>query len=181
MMNSQSGSVPPSENKFTDNDIAAILREHNWHAGDLSVEQSAWCEHAATLLGPQSTHRAALENLLSLVFHYDAQEILSRTDSHAALSRYAAREVLRQLASLLLDPTPLDSDRLREVIDTMKANLDTRGRELFQTLRLSLAGRPGEGDLDRVILLLDEAAAARFASPVKSARERIIEFCSALD
>jgi hypothetical protein len=63
----------------------------------------------------------------------------------------------------------------------MKANLDIRGRELFQTVRLSLAGRAGEGELDRVILLLDEAAAANFVTPVKSARTRIIEFCSALD
>jgi len=171
----------PGENKFTAEDIAEILRKHNWHTGDLTGEQSAWCEHAATVLGPQSTDRAALESLLSLVFNYDAQEILAQVDSHATLSRYAARYVLRQLASLLLDPVPLDSDRLREVIDVMKVNLDVRGRELFQTVRLSLAGRPGEGDLDRVILLLDEAAAVRFATPVNSARERIIEFCSALD
>ena len=171
----------PAENQFTASDVAEILRERAWYTGDLTGEQSAWCQHAATLLGPQSTDRAALENLLSLVFHYDAQEILSHTDSHATLSRYAARAVLRQLALLLLDPVPLDSDRLREIIDVMKLNLDVRGRELFQTVRLSLAGRPGEGDLDRAILLLDEAAAARFATPVKSARERIIEFCSALD
>jgi nondiscriminating glutamyl-tRNA synthetase len=171
----------PGENRFTAKDIAAILREHDWHSGELTTQQSAWCERAATLLGPQSTDRAALENLLSLIFHYDAQEILSRTESHAALSRHAARDALRQLASQLLDPAPLTSDRLREIIDTMKASLDVRGRELFHTLRLSLAGRIGEGDLDRVILLLDEAAAARFNSPVRSARDRIIEFCSALD
>jgi len=167
--------------KFTATDVAAILRERNWHSSELTAEQSAWCEHVATLLGPHSPDRATLENLLSLVFHYDAQEILSRTDSHAALSRYAARDALRQLASLLLDPAPLTSDRFHEIIETMKANLDIRGRELFQTLRLSLAGRPGEGDLDRIVLLLDQAAAANFSTPVKSARTRIIEFCSALD
>jgi hypothetical protein len=50
---------------------------------------------------------------------------------------------------------------------------------VFQPLRLALAGRAGEGELDRVILLLDDAAGAGFA--VKTARERIIEFCSALD
>ncbi len=169
------------ENNFTAADVAAILREHNWHTSELTSEQSAWCEHAATLLGPQSADRPALANLLKLIFHYDAREILSQVDSHATLSRYAARDALRQLASLLLDPVPLTSDRLREIIDTMKANLDIRGRELFQTVRLSLAGRPGEGDLDRVILLLDEACAANFTTAVKSARKRIIEFCSALD
>jgi hypothetical protein len=169
------------ENNFTANDVAAILREHHWHTSELTAEQSAWCEHAATLLGPQSADRPALDNLLKLIFHYDAREILSQVDSHATLSRYAARDALRQLASLLLDPVPLTSDRLREIIDRMKANLDIRGRELLQTVRLSLTGRPGEGDLDRVILLLDEASAANFTTPVKSARNRIIAFCSALD
>ena len=48
-------------------------------------------------------------------------------------------------------------------------------------VRTALAGRAGEGELDRVILLLDEAARLSFAVPVKSARERILEFCSALD
>ena len=173
--------APSLENNFAAHDVVQILCEHNWHTSELTAEQSAWCEHAAALLGPQCADRAALENLLSLVFHYDAQEILSHTDSHAVVSRYAARDALRQLASLLLDPVPLNSDRLREIVDIMKTNLDIRGRELFQTLRLSLAGRPGEGDLDRVVLLLDPAAAANFATPVKSARARIIEFCSAID
>jgi hypothetical protein len=179
---SNSGPPAPSiENTFIANDVARILSEQNWHNCELTPEQSAWCEHAAALLGPQSPDRAALETLLNLIFHYDAQEILSRTDSHATLSRYAARDALRQLASLLLDPAPLTSARFNEIIDAMKANLDIRGRELFQTVRLSLAGRPGEGGLDRVILLLDEAAAANFNIPVKSARARIIEFCAALD
>jgi hypothetical protein len=178
---SNSGPAPSFENTLTVIDIARILREQSWHTSELTPEQSAWCEHAATLLGPQSSDRAALANLLGLIFHYDAQEILSRTDSHATLSRYAARDALRQLASLLLDPAPLTSDRFNEIIDAMKANLDVRGRELFQTVRLSLAGRSGEGDLDRVILLLDEAAAANFSTPVKPARARIIEFCAALD
>ena len=55
------------------------------------------------------------------------------------------------------------------------------GRDLFHPIRLSLAGRPGEGELDRVILLVDEAAALPFAVPIKSVRTRILDFCSALD
>jgi hypothetical protein len=179
MPNPESGAA--SENNFSSSDVIEILREHNWHTGELSCEQAAWCERAAALLGPQAADRLALENLLALIFHYDASEILAHADSHLVMSRYAARDALRQLASLLLDPVPLTTDRFREVVDTMKSNLDIRGRELFQTLRLSLAGRSGDGELDRVVLLLDEAAAAQFAAPVKTARDRIIEFCSALD
>ena len=48
-------------------------------------------------------------------------------------------------------------------------------------LRLALAGRAGEGELDRVVLLLDGAARLPFAVKVKSARERMLEFCSQLD
>jgi nondiscriminating glutamyl-tRNA synthetase len=97
------------------------------------------------------------------------------------LSRYAARDVLRQLALLLLDGSPLSSERFKEVITVLKDRVGLRSRELFHPIRLALAGRAGEGELDRVILLLDEAAALSFSVPVKSARERILEFCAALD
>jgi glutamyl-tRNA synthetase/nondiscriminating glutamyl-tRNA synthetase len=174
-------SAAPTESQFSANDVAAILRQHSWQTAAFTQEQSAWCQRAAALLGPQSPNHAALESLLTLIFHYDAREILAQTDAHATLSRYAARDALRELAVQLLDPTPLTPERFNTVIDAMKTKLDVRGRELFHTIRLALAGRSGEGDLDRVILLLDEASAANFSTPVKSARSRIIEFCSALD
>ena len=86
--------APTSENNFTAHDVVQILREQNWHTGELTAEQSTWCEHAANLLGPQCVGRGALENLLSLVFHYDAQEILSHTDSHAASDRLGNKHSL---------------------------------------------------------------------------------------
>ncbi len=78
-------------------------------------------------------------------------------------------------------PLPFNSDRFKELFTLLKEKLEVRGRDLFHPLRLALAGRPGEGELDRVILLLDDAAALPFDPPVKSARTRILEFCAALD
>ncbi len=75
----------------------------------------------------------------------------------------------------------LDSERFKEIITIMKEGSDLRSRDLFHPIRLALAGKAGEGELDRVILLIDEAAALPFAVPVKSARARILEFCSAFD
>jgi len=168
-------------NPFSDVDVIAILREKGWISGEPYEKQLAWCARAAALLGPQSTDRAALAQLLELVFQYNARSILQTTEAHVVMSRYAARDVLRQLALLLLDGTELTTERFREIIDKLKAGLDIRGRELFHPLRLALAGSSGEGELDRVILLLDEASAAGFAAPVKTARERILEFCSVFD
>jgi hypothetical protein len=168
-------------NPFTAADVAGILRERGWAPAELQAVQIAWCEQAAAILGPQAADRDSLTELLGLVFHYDAREILARVESHAVLSRYAARDVVRQLALLLLGGAALDSERFKEIVTALKEALDLRSRELFHPIRLALAGRTGEGELDRVILLLDEAAGASFAMPVKSARERILEFCSALD
>ncbi len=168
-------------NAFTARDVAEILRERDWLARETSPAQLAWCERAAALVGPQVSDQRSLAELLQLVFHYDAHEILAKVESHTALSRYAAREVVRHLALLLLDGAPLTTDRFKQIIDALKNSLGIRSRELFHPIRLALTGRVGEGELDRVILLMDEAAASSFAVPVKSARERIIEFCASLD
>ncbi|HEY4973310.1 MAG TPA: hypothetical protein VII41_06855 [Steroidobacteraceae bacterium] len=89
--------------------------------------------------------------------------------------------MVRLLAWALLEGGLLDSNRFKEIITAMKAGSDLRSRDLFHPIRLALAGRAGDGELDRVILLIDEAAALAFAEPVKSARLRIMEFCAALD
>jgi len=166
---------------FTAADVLAILRERGWLVAEASVEQQTWCERAAAMLGGYAADRAALADLLALVFHYDAREIVSRVESHVVLSRYAAREVLRRVALLLLDGDALTSEGFKEIVTALKDGMELRGRELFHPIRLALAGRAGEGELDRVILLLDEAAAGSFTLAVKSARERIVEFCAALD
>ena len=168
-------------NPFSSGDVAGILRERGWLIAEATEGHLAWCEHAAAILGTHVSDHSALADLLSLVFHYHALEILALADNQAVMSRYAARDVLRRLGLLLLEGGPLTSDRFKEIIDQLKTDLDIRGRELFHPIRLALAGRAGEGELDRVILLLDEAAVLPFAPPVKSARERVLEFCAALD
>lgn len=159
-------------------DVEAILRERGWLVGKPSVTQVAWCERAAALLGPHAADRGTLGDLLDLVFAYDADAILRQVESHVVLARYGAREVIRELALLVLEGGAIDSDRYKEIITSLKTRLELRGRELFHPIRLALAGRAGEGELDRVILLLDSAVQAGFAA--RGARERILEFCAAL-
>jgi hypothetical protein len=168
-------------NPFTSTDVLEILRERGWLTVEATPEVDAWCGHAAAILGGHVPDRAALGALLGLVFHYDAREILSRVESHEVLARYGARDVLRHVALFLLGDASLNSERFKELVAKLKQEMGLRGRELFHPIRLALAGRAGEGELDRVILLLDEAAVLPFAAPVKSARVRILEFCAALD
>ena len=177
----QSDASLAATNAFSAADILEILRERGWLNSEPSPEHIAWCERAVSMLGPHATDRVALAELLSLIFHYDAQELFTRVESHVVLSRYAARDVLRHLALALLDGAPLTSDRFSEIINELKGAMDVNLRELFHPIRLFLAGREGEGELDRVILLIDSAAALPFSVPVKSNHARILEFCSSLD
>jgi len=171
----------PAANQYSGENVAVILRDRGWLQTTLQPECHAWLTTAASLLGPQATDRAALSDLLGLIFRYDAHEILQSVECHAVMSREGARDVIRLLANLVLDGPDVDSDRFKEIVATLKNNLNYRGRELFYPIRLSLAGRVGEGELDRVILLLDSAAALPFRAPVKGTRRRILEFCSTLD
>jgi hypothetical protein len=187
--------APPAVAPFIGADVAAILRERGWleASHDISADAAVakWCLRAADLLAPHSVDRAALAELLALVFAYDARALAGDPANQAVLAREGARDVIRELANRVLpDPSPadpptapreLDSDRLKEIIDGMKAALPYRGRELFFPIRLALAGRVGDGELDRVILLLDPAAVLDFAVPVKGARQRMLEFCAAFD
>jgi nondiscriminating glutamyl-tRNA synthetase len=172
---------PARVNPFTAADVLSILQEQRWMASNPSAEHLAFAERAASLLGHFATDRTRLAELLRLVFTYDAVQTLQTTDAHSVLARYGAREVIRHLALFLLDPAPFTSERFREVVAQLKQKLELRGRDLFHPIRLALAGRSGEGELDRVILLADEATVLPFASPVKSIRARMLEFCSALD
>src|ERR1700732_4237960 len=121
-------------NPFTAADVVAILRERGWLAAEPSPEQHAWCERAASMLGGHAADRAALSDVLGLVFQYDAREIISRRESHVGLSRYTARDVLRRVALLLLDETPLTSERFKEIITALKDGIELRGRELFHPI-----------------------------------------------
>jgi hypothetical protein len=177
--------APPLK-AFTAADVGSILRERGWTrasgaAHDDSSRLGAWLVRAAQLLGPHAATRDELASLLALIFAYDAPSLLADPASHALLSRSGAREVIRDVAHGVLAAAEIDSDAFKSLIDGLKEALPHRGPALFGPIRLALAGRIGEGELDRVILLLDSAARLDFAVPVKGTRQRILEFCAALD
>jgi hypothetical protein len=176
-------------NPFTAADVERILRARRWLDGQPSPQIAHWLSDAAALLGPQAAECSALtseamqalEDLLAFIFDYDAIGVLSNPENQSVMSREGARDVIRDLANRVLAGLEVDSARYKEIIEGMKATLAFHGRKLFHPIRLALAGCAGEGDLDRVILLLDAASRLSFAIPVKGTRQRMIEFCAALD
>jgi glutamyl/glutaminyl-tRNA synthetase len=179
---------------FTWEDVRAITERRGWLAAgrarvaasytepDASeAARSEWLAEAAQLLGAQSPDAKALEELLERVFDYDARELLGRAENQAVMAREGARQVLRELAALVLDSAEVNSERYKEIVAALKERTGRRGQELFHPVRLALAGRAGEGEFDRVVLLLDGASRLPWAVAVKGCRQRMLEFCGALD
>jgi hypothetical protein len=177
----------PPEARFTVHDVTSILARRGWLVDPAIITDEtsalhAWLTRALTILGPKSPTPEHLESLLALIFHYDAAANLALPENRAALVRTGAREVIRVLANSILDDGGIsDSDRFKAIVDAIKAAVPFRSRVIFHPLRLALAGRTGEGELDRVILLLDSAAKLPFSVKVKDTRQRMLEFCAALD
>lgn len=166
-------------------EIAEILEEHGWLTANATTEQEPalhdWLSRAAELLGPHAATREELAGLLALIFIYDAEELLRCRENQEVLARSGAREVIRELANRVLDGGDVDSDGFKQIVDEMKSAIPYRSRAMFHPIRLALTGRAGEGELDRVILLIDAASKLNFEVPVKSTRQRILEFCAVLD
>ena len=175
------------EPRFSVHDINAILARRGWLVDHTMVDDQTfplhvWFARALTLLGPKSPTLEHLESLLALIFEYNAAANLALPENRAVLVRTGAREVIRELANRILDAGGISSsERFKEIVDAIKAAVPFRSRVIFHPLRLALAGRTGEGELDRVILLLDSAAQLPFSAKVKDTRERMLEFCAALD
>jgi hypothetical protein len=171
----------PSKLEWSASDVAAICRECGWLGHADSPESHAWLAEAARLLGPQAYDRSELITLLAMIFEYDAVALYARPETCALLARSGARDVLREFATRVLEGPALDSDRFKQIVIEVKTKIPWRGQRLFHPIRLALAGRAGEGALDRVILLLDSAAELPFAISVKGTRQRMLEFCALLD
>ncbi|MFZ0640359.1 MAG: hypothetical protein WA020_15490 [Candidatus Acidiferrales bacterium] len=173
-------------NPFSAADVEAILRERGWLVAQATPEMEAWMRDAAEWLGLQvalhaaNEGRSALAELLALVFSYDAAKLFENRDNQAAMAREGARDVIRELANRVLEGSEIDSERFREIVGALKGIFGSHGRMIFYPLRLALAGRTGEGELDRVILLLDRAAKLPFGVRVKGTHRRMLEFCAAL-
>ena len=184
----EAGSISERVSPFHATDVEGILRARGWLTAPNTPELESWMRDAADWMGTQaSSHsdstdgqRERFSNLLGLIFSYDATKLLEVRENQAAMAREGARETVRELANRVLQGGEIDSARLREIIDSLKQQFGSQGRRIFHPLRLALAGSTGEGELDRVILLLDRAAKLPFAVPVKGTRERMLEFCAAM-
>ena len=180
MFSEAENAVHSAANPITAVEVAATLQARGWLREE-TEGALRWMEEVRVMLGPRAANCNALAALLRLIFDYDARSVLAARASQEVVCRAGAREVIRALATEILSRGPVDSDCLKEIVNAAMTKLPYRSREIFLPLRVVVAGCAGDGTLDRVILLIDRAAATEGLAPVKSVRTRILEFCTSLD
>jgi len=107
------------------------------------------------MLGGHAADRAALTELLGLVFQYGrSRNYFTSGESCGAFTVCGAGVLAAGGAGLCWSGTAQTSDRFKEIVTALKEGMELRGRELFHPIRLALAEGRGRGNWDRVILFI---------------------------
>lgn len=115
-----------------------------------------------------------------ILFRYNARASLELAENRDVLERDGAREVIRAFGQRLLDGNELSLERFKRIVEEVKSETRARGRNLFQPIRVALTGLAHGPELDRLVPLIEEGSRLPLAPPVKSCRERLLEFCAVL-
>lgn len=113
-----------------------------------------------------------------LVFDYQPENYLRVPESREALEREGARAVIRAFGQGVLEDSWLSVERYHGILEELKRETPWRGRNLFHPIRVALTGLPFGPPLEELIPLIERGAEFDLPVPIKSCRQRVLEFCS---
>src|SRR5208337_2959888 len=99
--------IDPLPNPFTAADVLSLLNEKHWLTGPPSADHLRWSADAASLLGHFAADRAALAQILRLIFEFDATEIMHLPESPP--SSPATPPATSSATSLFISSNPANS------------------------------------------------------------------------
>jgi nondiscriminating glutamyl-tRNA synthetase len=74
----------------------------------------------------------------------------------------------------------LTPEQFKKIVNEVKAETETRGKELFHPIRIVLTGSHSGPDFDRLIPILEEGSHLTLPKHVLGVRERVEQFAKAL-
>ena len=89
------------------------------------------------------------------------------------------RAVVQAFARQAANEFPLSPERFKTIMNEVKTETDTKGKDLFHPVRIMLIGSHSGPEFDKLIPLLEEGSTLDLPVHVKSVRERVAEFMAA--
>jgi glutamyl-tRNA synthetase/nondiscriminating glutamyl-tRNA synthetase len=144
-----------------------------------------WFENVLMLLAPSVDRLQQLPERAAVIFGYDAKTAVSSPENAEALAWPNSKAVVNLFTAKILDlesagQLPLAAERFKTLMNEVKAESNTKGKELFHPVRIMLTGSHSGPEFDKLIPIVEEGSALPLPKHVLSVRERVAAFDRAL-
>jgi nondiscriminating glutamyl-tRNA synthetase len=163
---------------------AEWISSHRVPIVTVSNDLRDWLGHVVGLLAPYVDRLDQLPERASPIFSYDAKaalkapdnaEVLALPNTNAVFARFACK-ILEDESAIAGQLTP---EQFKKIVNEVKAETGTKGKELFHPIRIVLTGSHSGPDFDRLIPILEAGSHLNLPKHVLSVHERTEEFAKA--
>src|SRR5437868_5064676 len=136
-----------------------------------------WLTKVIALLGPAVDRLEQLPQRAAMIFNYDPDaaqsapdnaEVFSLPKTDAVIDAFCRRITQDQWAR----QGQLTPERFKEIINEVKAETGTKGKELFHPIRIVITGSHSGPDFDKLVPILEEGSHLDLPQHVLSVGER---------
>ena len=143
-----------------------------------------WLAKITQLLAPYVDRLDQLPEKAAMFFNYDAQLAVASPDNAEVLGWPHTDAVVARFTFKVLEHEEASGGRLapeqfKLMVNEVKAETGTKGKELFHPIRIILTGSHSGPDFDRVIPIVEQGHQLQLPKPVLSVCERVHAFAKA--
>jgi glutamyl-tRNA synthetase/nondiscriminating glutamyl-tRNA synthetase len=142
---------------------------------------TTWANRLIDLLVPYVDRLEQLPQRAAIIFQTDSQAALASAENAHVFANQKAASVVREFATRTAKDSPLSPEQFKAVMNEIKSETGSKGKDLFHPVRIALIGSHSGPDFDRLIPLIEEGSRLPLPVHVKNVRERVQEFLAALE
>jgi len=159
----------------------AFLQRAGLLPADMNGNVSGWAARLVDLLAPYLDKLDQLPERAGIVFHFNPAAALSAPENAEVFASTKAGDVIRAFGRRAAQESPLTVEHFNAIVNEVKAETVTKGKDLFHPIRVVLIGSHSGPAFDKLVPVIEEGSRLELPAPVKSVRERLREFTAALD
>ena len=143
-----------------------------------------WLATVTQLFVPYVNRLDELPQRALQVFDYDAKRALESPENREVLAWTSTKAVLTGFTVKVLEDESaccgqLTGEDFKAIVNQVKAETGTKGKELFHPIRIVITGSHSGPDFDRLIPILEAGSRLNLPSHVLSVHERVEQFAKA--
>jgi nondiscriminating glutamyl-tRNA synthetase len=136
-----------------------------------------WMGRLVELFIPYADRLEQLPNKARPVFSYEVQAALANEENKVALAAPSAKKVIESFAAGVDKlGTPLTPESFKGIVDAVKNETGTKGKDLFHPIRIAMIGSHSGPDFNKLIPVIETGSQLALPQHVLSVRERLAEF-----